>query len=134
MKTKQVALRPSGFSLIELLVVILIIGLIATIIVPNLGFLAGEADKVKDKRNAQNIMLAYTTGVAAGVVWPDGDVATQVAAVIEGRKPASGSLASMMFQSSVAPDTVPGTYLYIGIKPSGELFFDSAGGQNPAGH
>ncbi len=134
MKTKQLDRKRSGFSLIELLVVILIIGLIASIVVPNLGFLAGEADKVKDKRNAQTIMLAYTTGVAAGVVWPEGDVATQVAAVLEGRKPGSGSLANMMFQSSVGADTVHGTYPYIGIRSSGELFFDSAGEQNPDGH
>ncbi len=42
--------------------------------------------------------------------WPEGDVVTQVAAVIEGRKTASGSLASMMFQSTLATGTVPGTY------------------------
>lgn len=134
MKTKQVAHRRSGFSLIELMMVVLIIGLIAAIIVPNLGFLTGQADKVKDKRNAQNIMLAYTTGVAAGVEWPEGDVATQVAAVIEGRKPSNGALASVMFQAAVAVDMVAGTYPYIGIKPSGELFFISSGGQNPTGH
>lgn len=134
MKTRPLDRTHSGFSLIELLVVILIIGLIASIIVPNMGFLAGEADKVKDKRNAQNIMLAYTTGVAAGVIWPEGDVATQVAAVLEGRKPSSGSLVSMMFQSTVSADTVSGTYLYIGIKPTGELFFDSSGGQSADGH
>jgi hypothetical protein len=92
-------------------------GLNASIVVPNLGFLAGEADKVKVKPNAQAIMLAYTTGVAAGVVSPEGDVAFQVVAVLERRKPASGSLASMMFQSSVNADTVPGTYLYNRIKP-----------------
>jgi hypothetical protein len=85
-------------------------GLNASIVVPNLGFLAGEADKVKDKPNAQAIMLAYTTGVTAGVVSPEGDVAIQVVAVLERRKPASGSLASMMFHSTLAPGTVLGTY------------------------
>lgn len=134
MKTKHLDRSQSGFSLIELMVVILIIGLIASIVLPNLGFITGEADKVKDKRNAQTIMLAYTTGIAAGVEWPEGDVATQVAAVIEGRKPASGSLASMMFQASLAADKVSGTYAYIGVRSSGELFFDSTGGQNSSGH
>lgn len=134
MKINHVDHRSSGFSLIELMVVILIIGLIASIVVPNLGFITSEADKVKDKRNAQNIILAYTTGEAAGVEWPTGDVATQVAAVIAGRKPAGGSLASMMFQSSVTMDKAPGTYIYIGVRSTGELYFDSTGGQNPDGH
>ena len=58
-------------------------GLIASIVVPNLGFLAGEADKVKDKPNDQANMLAYTTGVAAVVLWPEGDVAIPVVAIIE---------------------------------------------------
>ncbi len=124
----------SGFSLIELLVVIVVIGLIASIAIPNLASITGSADKVKDKRNAQTILLAYTTGAAAGVEWPEGDVATQVAAVIAGRKPTSGSLANMTFQSTVTADRAPGTYLYIGVRPSGELFFDSTGGQNASGH
>lgn len=134
MKTKHADRRRSGFSLIELMVVILIIGLIASIALPNLGFISGQADKVKDKRNAQTIILAYTTGSAAGVEWPEGDVATQVAAVIEGRKPSSGSLPNMLFQSAVTADNAPGTYLYIGVRSSGELFFDSSGGQDPTGH
>lgn len=134
MQTNHADHRRSGFSLIELLMVIFIIGVIAAIIMPNLGFITGEAGKVKDKRNAQNIILAYTTGAAAGVAWPEGDVVTQVAAVIAGQKPASGSLASMMFQSSVTADKAPGTYLYIGVRPSGELFFDSTGGQSASGH
>jgi prepilin-type N-terminal cleavage/methylation domain-containing protein len=134
MKTNHPDRRRSGFSLIELLVVVVIIGLLASIIVPNLGFLTGEADKVKDKRNAQTIILSYTTGSAAGVDWPEGDVATQLAAVIEGRKPATGSMSNVMFQASVTGDRIPGTYIYIGLRSSGELFFDSTGGQNASGH
>ena len=134
MKTYHAELRRAGFSLIELMVVIMVIGLIASIAVPSLGLLTGEADKVKDKRNAQTIMLAYSTGAAAGVDWPAGDVATQVAAVIEGRKPANGSLTNMVFQSSVAANNVPGTYLYIGVRSTGELFFDSTGSQPASGH
>ncbi|MFC5453940.1 type II secretion system protein [Prosthecobacter fluviatilis] len=134
MKTSLVGQSRSGFSLVELVIVILVIGLIASIVMPNLVFVSGEADKVKDKRNAQNIILAYTTGLAAGVEWPEGNVAAQVSAVLEGRKPPSGSLASMMFQSSVTAGQAARTYQYIGIRGNGELFFDSSGGQNPAGN
>ena len=134
MKINQSDLRRSGFSLVELLTVMVVIGLLASIVIPNLSFISGTADKVKDKRNAQNILLAYTTGTAAGVVWPEGDVATQVAAVLEGRKPLSGSLSSMNFQSTVTSDEVAGTYLYIGVRSSGSLFFDSEGGQPASGH
>jgi prepilin-type N-terminal cleavage/methylation domain-containing protein len=134
MKTNQPDRRRSGFSLIELLTVMVIIGLLAAIVIPNLSFLSGTADKVKDKRNAQNILLAYTTGAAAGVDWPAGDVAAQVAAVLAGRKPNGGSLASMNFQSTVSADQVEGTYIYIGVRATGELFFDAQGGQPASGH
>lgn len=134
MKTNHVDRSRSGFSLIELLVVLMIIGLLASIIVPNIGSLTGQADKVKDKRNAQTIILAYTTGAAAGVVWPDGDVSTQVAAVIAGRKPTGGPLASMMFQSTVGAEDLAATYPFIGVNSSGTLFFDYTGAQDPGGH
>ncbi|MBB5035177.1 type II secretion system protein [Prosthecobacter vanneervenii] len=134
MKISQQVRSDSGVTLAELLVVILILGILGTIVVPNMGFLTVEADKVKDKRNAQNIMLAYSTGVAAGVSWPAGDVATQVAAVIVGRKPAGGPMARMTFQSAVGVDDVAATYQYIGVRSTGELYFDSTGGQSTSGH
>lgn len=118
----------------ELLVVMLIIGILAAIIVPNLGMLSGEAGKVRDKRNAQTIVLSYTTGAAAGVQWPDDDVATVVAAVRAGQKPPSGVFSKTVFQATIADDMVAGTYRYLGIRATGGLFFDSTGAQNANGN
>lgn len=134
MKINQTDRSRSGVTLIELLVVVLVIGFLVAILVPNLGFMTGAADKVKDKRNAQNIMLAYSTGLAAGVAWPKGDVATQVEAVLAGRQPAGGPMAGMTFQSAVSSENVAATYQYIGVRSTGELYFDSTGGQSSSGH
>ena len=134
MKTNLADRRRAGVTLIELLTVIVIIGLITAIAVPNLGFITGEAEKVKNKHNAQSILLAYSTGAAAGVAWPDGDVATRVAAVVAGQKPPRGPFSTMMFQSALSAESIAEVYPFIGILSSGDLFFDPAGGQNPAGH
>lgn len=64
--------------------------------------------------------------------WSEGDLAIQVVAIIEWRKSASGSLASMMFQSSVAADSVPGTYLYNGMKPRAKSSLILQGATTPA--
>lgn len=134
MKTKRKVYHPAGFSLAELLTIVVIIGLIASIALPNLGTLTGAADKVKDRRNAQSIISAYTTGAAAGVAWPTGDVATQVAAVVAGQKPPTGIFSTREFRAEIAADQVSNTYPFIGARVTGELFFDSKGTQDPGGH
>jgi hypothetical protein len=90
--------------------------MLAPISLPNLSFITRKTDRLKDKCNAEDNILAYTTVWRLGW-WSEGDVTIPVVAVIEWRKSASGSLASMMLQSSVAADIVPGTYLYNRIKP-----------------
>lgn len=134
MKTINASHRRSGFSLIELLTVVGVIGLVAAIVVPHMGKLTGAADLAKDRRNAQTILLAYSTGAAAGVVWPEGDVATQVAAVVAGRKPSGGVFAERMFRAELMADQVSNTYPFIGVRTNGELFFDPKGQQNASGN
>lgn len=133
-RTTIMVCHRSGFSLIELLTVMVIIGILAAIIVPNLSSLTGTADRTKDRRNAQNILLAYSSGTAAGVEWPEGDVATQVAAVIAGKKPSGGIFANREFRADVTGDQVAGTYPFLGVRGNGELFLDPQGAQNASGH
>ena len=95
----------SGFSLVEMLVVIAVIGVIAAIAIPNIGGVNDAAKTARDQRNAQNIASIYAAGVAAGVVWDNGDVDKAVADVMGGKKPDDGAFAGKIFRCPM--DGVP---------------------------
>ena len=92
-----------------------------------------EAEAIKDKRNAQVVVLAYATGDAAGVQWPSGNVATKVSAVVVGQFPPGGVFKTTRFQATLSPAEASKTYRYISINAQGDLFVDPVGGQNPNG-
>ena len=58
--------KKSGFSLVEMLVVIAVIGVIAAIAVPNISKINRGARYAKDQRNAQQIASVVSAGDAAG--------------------------------------------------------------------
>ena len=58
--------KAAGFSLVEMLVVIAVIGIIAAIAVPMIGNITGKAETNTHRRNAQNIASVYSAAVAAG--------------------------------------------------------------------
>ncbi|MCB1279331.1 type II secretion system protein [Prosthecobacter sp.] len=128
--TVSIRRRHAGFSMIELMWGMLVLCVVVALIIPTLG---AEAQRKASKRNAQAILFAYSTGVAARVDWPLGNVAGVVKAVVDGRKPKDGPYAGRLFQAPMKVEDLRQTFPYLGRRPDGELFFDPTGGQDSEG-
>ena len=79
MKTNIVKNVKAGFSLVEMLVVIAVIGIIAAIAVPTIGNITEQANNSKAKRNAQNLASVCASAVAAGA---DLGTSTNVSSIV----------------------------------------------------
>ncbi len=66
----------AGFSLVEMLVVIAVIGIMAAIAVPTIGNMTATAKTNKAKRNAQSAASVWASAAAAGADLSTGTTVT----------------------------------------------------------
>lgn len=124
MKTTLKKNVKAGFSLVEMLVVIAVIGIIAAIAVPTIGSITQQANENKAKRNAQNLASIYSSALAAGASITGTTVADLTDPLILGVKGAD-SFATTTFQvPNLTGDDLTAARAFLAIDPnSGQLVY-----------
>lgn len=97
-------LRPpasvAGFTLVELLTVIAILGILASIVLPNIAATNEAARNTVARRNAQNFASIFSCGQIAGVNWGATDVASATTIILEGRAAGDGAFEGKVFKAA----------------------------------
>ena len=95
-----------GFSLVEMLVVIAVIGVLTAIAIPIIGRINEQAEIAKDNRNTQAVVTMYNAARAAGA--PDTTAITELTSAtgLEVVDPVSGETTT--FKLDIDQDALDG--------------------------
>lgn len=98
-----------GFSLVELITCVAIIGMIAAMALPSLVGIIGQSVSAKSKRQSHCIAQTYAAACAAGVVFADSSCEGVVEALTRsGGVRGRGVFAEMTFSVSMSPEEKAG--------------------------
>ncbi|MBB5040251.1 prepilin-type N-terminal cleavage/methylation domain-containing protein [Prosthecobacter dejongeii] len=113
-------LRRAGFSLVEMLMVIAILGIMSSMVIIAFGGVREGAENEKDKRNAQNIAsLAAVASAADADFAVPGDKTASVENLRDGCSPSSGIFKGHVYQlPSMTSHDIQGAIRYLHLKGS----------------
>ena len=119
-----------GFSVVELLVVIGVVGITVFLAVPYSSFDRESTKQERDRQVAQSIVRVYQSGFAAGVTWNGSTRNAKVDAVISGQAPTEGAFSGKYFKGPAGIEKNKAeASKYIGCDSNGDLYYDKTGSQ-----
>jgi prepilin-type N-terminal cleavage/methylation domain-containing protein len=109
--------KRSGFTLIEMLTTIVIIGLMAAIIIPSFGNVLDSGGNAKDLCNAQQLAATSAAASAAGLDFVAGSgLETTVRKIVQGAVPTSGAFKNYIFKVPMGSEAeIVGAMRYLAI-------------------
>ncbi len=101
MNAQTIIKNRQGFSLVELLVVIAVIGVIASIAIPAMGNVLGGSRETKARKNAALIAVTYNNAIAAGAVSDELELQDVINTLTTtGKKPVGGQFDASIWRIS----------------------------------